>query len=432
MTHANRLLILGCSTAVSVGLLTSASVGQETVELSILVDNAAHTIAVSEALAAAFEAENPHVSIDIETRPGGGEGDNIVKTRLATGQMNQIFWYNSGSLLQALNPDNTLVDLSDEPFMDAVQDVFLEVVSTPAGAYGVPTRPAEAGGIFYNREIYADLGLDVPLTWDDFMANNESIAEAGITPVIQTYGESWTSQLLFLADYHNLQQDVPDFAELYTSNEIKIADTPAALRGFERLLEVYDAGYFNADFGAATYADGLRMLVEGEGAHYPMLYFAVPAIADTYPDLLDNVGFFAQPGDDEQTNGLTVWMPAGFYIPQTTTGDQLEAAKAFLGFVASPEGCDVQTAAVGANGPYLIDGCELPGDVPPVVQDLVSYFEEEGKTTPALEFLSPIKGPMLEQLTVEVGSGIRSPEDAAALYDQDVARQAQQLGIEGW
>jgi raffinose/stachyose/melibiose transport system substrate-binding protein len=43
-----------------------------------------------------------------------------------------------------------------------------------------------------------------------------------------------------------------------------------------------------------------------------------------------------------------------------------------------------------------------------------------------------VKGPNLENLTVEVGSGIRSAEDAAALYDQDVAQQAQQLGLEGW
>ena len=52
--------------------------------------------------------------------------------------------------------------------------------------------------------------------------------------------------------------------------------------------------------------------------------------------------------------------------------------------------------------------------------------------TPALEFLSPVKGPALEQITVEVGSGLRSAEDGAKLYDEDVKKQAQQLGLEGW
>jgi raffinose/stachyose/melibiose transport system substrate-binding protein len=61
-----------------------------------------------------------------------------------------------------------------------------------------------------------------------------------------------------------------------------------------------------------------------------------------------------------------------------------------------------------------------------------AYFAAEDSTAPALEFLSPIKGPNLENITVEVGSGIRSPEDAAALYDEDVRKQAQQLGLPGW
>ena len=61
-----------------------------------------------------------------------------------------------------------------------------------------------------------------------------------------------------------------------------------------------------------------------------------------------------------------------------------------------------------------------------------TYFDQEGATTPALEFLSPIKGPALEQITVEVGSGIRPADDGAALYDEDAKKQAQQLGIEGW
>jgi raffinose/stachyose/melibiose transport system substrate-binding protein len=31
-----------------------------------------------------------------------------------------------------------------------------------------------------------------------------------------------------------------------------------------------------------------------------------------------------------------------------------------------------------------------------------------------------------------VGSGLRSAEDGAKLYDEDVEKQAQQLGLEGW
>ena len=76
--------------------------------------------------------------------------------------------------------------------------------------------------------------------------------------------------------------------------------------------------------------------------------------------------------------------------------------------------------------------CELPADVTQVAKDTQTYLDTEGASSLALEFLSPIKGPALEQITVEVGSGIRKAADGAALYDQDVQKQAQQLGLEGW
>jgi raffinose/stachyose/melibiose transport system substrate-binding protein len=79
----------------------------------------------------------------------------------------------------------------------------------------------------------------------------------------------------------------------------------------------------------------------------------------------------------------------------------------------------------------MVKGCDLPAQVPPAVTDLQKYVSEE-KVTPALEFSSPVKGPALEQITVEVGSGIRPATDGAALYDEDVKKQAQQLGLEGW
>jgi raffinose/stachyose/melibiose transport system substrate-binding protein len=99
--------------------------------------------------------------------------------------------------------------------------------------------------------------------------------------------------------------------------------------------------------------------------------------------------------------------------------------------VASQEGCDVQTKAYPPSGPYMIKGCELPTEVPAAVKDVVAYVKQ-GNITTALEFQSPVKGPALEQITVEVGSGLRPAAEGAALYDKDVKKQAQQLGLKGW
>ncbi|GGL72025.1 ABC transporter substrate-binding protein [Wenxinia marina] len=401
-------------------------------ELSVLIDNNAATQAAFDALIAAYTEQNPDVSFDIELRPGGGEGDNIVKTRLATGEMADIFSYNSGSLFQALRPDRTLVAIGDLPNVAALNESFLQTVMDGEGnVYGVPYEAAMGGGILYHVPTYEELGLEVPTTWEEFMANNAVIAEqTDKAPVIQTYRDTWTSQLFVLADYFNVQAANPDFAEQYTANQAHYADTPAAQAGFQRLQEVYEAGYLNEDFGAASFDDGLRMVATGEGVHYPMLTFSLGSIQQNNPDLIDDVGFFAQPGDSADSNGLTIWLPAAVYIPQSS--DNIDAAKDFLNFVASPEGCAAIVAANGATGPMLVPNCDLPEDVPTAVSDMLPYFEREGGTAPALEFLSPVKGPALEQLTVEVGSGIRDAASAAELYDQDVAKQARQLGLEGW
>ena len=402
------------------------------VELTLLHDNRPEQVASFEALVKAYTEANPDITMDIETRPGGGEGDNIVKTRLATEEMTDIFFYNSGSLFQAIKPSRNMVPLDDLPNLSNVVESFRQVVTGADGhVYGVPAGAAMGGGILYNVKVYEDLGLEVPKTWDEFMANNAKIKDAGmVAPVAQTYRDTWTSQLFVLADYYNVQAEEPDFAARYTDNNAKYATTPAALKGFEHLQEVHDAGYLNDDFGAASYPEGVAMVATGEAAHYPMLTFAVSGIVQNHPDKLDDVGFFAQPGKSADKNGLTVWMPGGLYISKTS--ENVEAAKDFLNWIATPEACNIMIQAAGASGPYLIKGCSLPEDVPRAVKDMAPNFEEEGRTAPALEFLSPIKGPALEQITVEVGTGIRSAADAAALYDQDVEKQAKQLGLPNW
>lgn len=373
-------------------------------------------------------AAHPDVKIELENRPGGAEGDNLVKTRLATGEMTDIFQYNSGSLFQALNPTKNLADLSD--IQGDVTDSYKPVVTSTDGKIrGVPFGAAMGGGIYYNKKIYADLKLNVPKTWAEFMDNNAKIKAAGKVAVGQTYKDTWTSQLFVLADYFNVQAAMPTFAADYTANKAKYATSPAAMKGFEHLQEVNKGGYLNADFGAASFDDGVRMVANGEVAHYPMLTFALGNVKQNFPDKLNDVGFFAQPGDDAAKNGLTVWMPSGIYIAANST--KIDAAKGFAKFVASPEGCKIMEDANGATGPYLINNCALPADVPAAVTDMLPYFKA-GLTAPALEFLSPIKGPNLEQLTVEVGSGIRPAAEAAALYDKDVEKQAKQLGLPNW
>jgi raffinose/stachyose/melibiose transport system substrate-binding protein len=431
---AGALALAGCS-AGDLGGSDDSSGGGGKVSLSFLVDNGAASVAMGNALGKAFTAKNPDITVKVETRPGGADGDNIIKTRLSTGDMTDVFMYNSGSLFQAINPKTNLVPLTDEKFMSNVEDSFFPVVTAGSDKYGVPFGTAFGGGVLYNKPIFDKLGLQVPKTWAEFMANNKKIKADGVPPVIQSYQtDTWTSQLFVLGDFHNVAAAEPDFAEQYTAGKKKYATDPAALKSFERLQQVRDAGYMNKDFASTNNNEALKMVATGTGAQYPMLTAVVPAIVANTPNDVKNVGFFALPGDDAASNGLTTWYPAGVYIPTSTKGDKLTAAKKFLGFIATTEACDVlnKTTDAPPTGPYMVKGCTLPADVPPAVQDVAPYFEKAGAASPALEFLSPIKGPNLEQILIEVGSGIRTAESGAKLYDEDVKKQAQQLGLPGW
>ena len=74
----------------------------------------------------AFQAANPNITVKSETRPGGSEGDNLVKTKLATGDMADVFVYNNGSLLAAIKPAQNLLPMDDQPWAGQLDKTFAE------------------------------------------------------------------------------------------------------------------------------------------------------------------------------------------------------------------------------------------------------------------------------------------------------------------
>ncbi len=287
--------------------------------------------------------------------------------------------------------------------------------------------------MLYNIPVYKKLGLSVPKTWAEFMANSQKIkAAGGVDPVEQTYGETWTSQLFVLGDYHNVQAAVPNFATDYTANKVKYATTPQALAGFQHIQQVKDAGLLNKDFASAKLNDGIKAVATGTAAQYPQLGGSASNIENVAPGHSKDVGFFALPGDNAATNGLTIWPgTSAMYIPKTVEGDKLDAAKKFVAFNATQAGCDANIKSAPPQGPFLSTACKLPTDVSQVAKDTQAYFSS-GAASPALEFESPVKGPNLEQICIQVGTGQVSAQQAAALYDDDVKKQAEQLGLPGW
>ncbi|MEJ5190043.1 MAG: carbohydrate ABC transporter substrate-binding protein, partial [Breznakiellaceae bacterium] len=78
------------------GKTPAATSAKAPVKLSLLIDNQSPTEGLRAVAAAAEKKFN--IKIVFNLRPGGSEGDNVVKTRLAAGDMDDLCFYNSGSL----------------------------------------------------------------------------------------------------------------------------------------------------------------------------------------------------------------------------------------------------------------------------------------------------------------------------------------------
>ncbi|MFC0672694.1 ABC transporter substrate-binding protein [Brachybacterium hainanense] len=430
MDLSRRSFLGAAGAAASALAITGCNRGGGGGEVTFLTGNDPNNIAAAEALVKAFNESQEAFTFRVDSRPGGTEGDNLIKTRLSTKDIADAFNYNSGSLFQAISPAVNLTDLSDQEWVSRVVDTYKPAVTAEDKIYGAPYGGSNAGGVLYHRPTYEKLGLEVPLTWDDFVANCEAAKASGIDGIIQSYGETWTSQFIVLADFHNVAAVNPDFAAQYTAHEIGFADDPTAFRAFERYQQVTSSDFINEDYVSATYQQAVGYVATGAGAHYPIFASAVTEIQASNPDAIEDVGFFALPGDDAATNGLTVWLPDGMYVP--AFAENVEAAKALVAFVTSKEGLAAMATVSQPTGPYMVSDVELPAEVPGAVKDLQAYFEKDGATTPALEFSSPIKGPNLENILIELGTGSIDAKTAAQNYDKDVEKQAQQLGLEGW
>ncbi|RKR73590.1 ABC transporter substrate-binding protein [Frondihabitans australicus] len=426
-------LVAGSLAACSAGGSSSSSGSGGKVTISFLTQNDSQSVATGKKYIAAFEKAYPNITVKMDTQPAGTQGDNLTKTKLSTGEMDDVFYYNDGSLLQALDPDKQLVDLSDQSWVKGLTKDFKQVVSTSKGLYGAPVGTSFAGGVLYNKKVYSKLGLSVPTSWAEFMSNSEKIKaqDPSVTPILQTYGDDWTAQLFVLGDFANVAKADPKWASNYTKGKEKYSNQPA-LAGFQHQQDTKDAGLYNKDFASVTNIQGMKLLADGNAAQYPMLTASLATVAQNEPSELNDIGFFALPADNAADTQATIWQPNAFYIPKTTTGDKLDAAKKFIAYISSSKtGCKLQQSTGVVTGPFVNSACKLSGSVPAAVTDEQKYFDS-GATSSALEFLSPIKGPNLPSITVQVGSGISTAKQGAALYDQDVKKQAQQLGLPGW
>ena len=175
------------------------------------------------------------------------------------------------------------------------------------------------------------------------MRNNATIKAGGIAPGrARPTARTWTSQLFVLGDYHNVAASGAGLRGPSTPpKKAKYANTPAALAG----LPAHPGGQGRRLLQQGFCLGQADRRGEGHGHRNRCALSAARRTANNIenvaPGKSNDVGFFALPGPDAASNGMTVWPgTAAMYIPKTVEGDKLDAAKKFIAFAATQQGCD--------------------------------------------------------------------------------------------
>ena len=112
-------------------------------------------------LIAGFEAENPNVTVNAEAVSYDNYLD-VIKLRLSSGDAPDIMFGGPGTYPELVNA-GYIMDLSDKDYISRVSEGSLSLQKLDDKVYAVPLDQM-ANVVFYNKDIFNDLGLTVPTT----------------------------------------------------------------------------------------------------------------------------------------------------------------------------------------------------------------------------------------------------------------------------
>ncbi|MBC6437906.1 MAG: carbohydrate ABC transporter substrate-binding protein [Rhodobacteraceae bacterium] len=296
--------------------------------------------AVMEGLAAEFDALHPNLEVDL-TIVDREAWKTQIRNALSANPPDVINWYAANRMAPYVNA-GLFMDITD--WWEAGDYAGLESVRgalTMNGAqWGVPYTYYQ-WGVYYREDIFNELGLSEPATWEEELANCQVIVDSGRACYTIGTRYLWTAGGWF--DYLNMRTNGFDFHMALARGEVPWTDDRVRAT-FANWRQLIDMGAFIADHQTYSWQEALPFMVNGEATAYLMGNFAV--------DQLRNAGLTDDQLDFYQFPIITGGLPQGEDAPTDTfhvaSGAQnVEAARAFLRFVTSAE---VQTRINGPDG----------------------------------------------------------------------------------
>jgi raffinose/stachyose/melibiose transport system substrate-binding protein len=189
--------------------------------LRVLVHQNPPMVAFMEEFNDKFEADNPGVTIDLsvvnaddlatvnQTRLTANDID--VTTITVTGFANPVQPYMTDAVTpywQQLIEAGQLMDLSDQPFVKNYDELAIkEGGSFDGKVYSLNLGRTTYSGMFVNLDLLAEVGVEVPTTWDELVAACDAVEGAGYKCMIAGGADGWP---VFVGSYGLLGALYPD------------------------------------------------------------------------------------------------------------------------------------------------------------------------------------------------------------------------------
>lgn len=385
------------------------------------------TSGIVQDLAKEFEEETG-IKVDFQISPDAQWRD-LIKVKLDSGEAPDIICVDTPiGLASSIHMDQYCIELTDQDWTSRMEDSARSAVSANDKVYGITFPGAKMYFYLYNKQIFDELKLDIPTTYDELKEICQKMLDAGYTPIYEATTNGW-HQVLPLFETGGLWlADDPEIYDKLNANEVELESIPHLLNIIEQLDECAKAGYFGADYLSNTMENAKGAMASGEyGMIINEMGFRGEVEAD-YPDFkaTEEMGAFVMPWGDNQVIGVNPASNAYFINKESK---YTEEAKQFFEFLARPENLEKRLA----GQPELNALCWPEVDT--------KYTEEDQAFIDSLEKANVVQTSVnyIDSQWMDVGkdleamyTGAMTPEDVVDTIARRRNEQAELQRDPGW
>lgn len=269
-------------------------------------------------------------------------------------------------------------------------------------------------GIFYNKELAAQIGMtEPPQTLAEFDEYLAAAKDAGLQPIMQ-----WGSALSGMGLAFPLQQLMAAYGPVGPINDWiyqipgATIDTPENLAAAEHLQGWIEAGYFPEDINAIEYTDANARFGQGEGV---FIFNGDWQNAGYDTDLPGNVGFFLMPPLEEGGAPAAMSSPLTFGIAANAVN--ADCAAFFLNWVATNDVARQIGVDVGGSNPGGPSGVVMPPVAEgSITNETLAAGPVIGEAGTSMDFIANATSAIFAQgWTPELQKMVGGRQDAAGL-----------------